>query len=131
MDMSRQPEEEPGVAAIACIIRMAQYLQKTSKQIQMSAINTDKSFPEQNGPSKVHGLDNGESLSQDLTDLGTNTASQDNPGNRNANDNSEFRTMEGKEKYLGEIANIEDVPSDDDREPVDENSIGKNSAGTI
>ena len=86
--------------------------------------NKDKQhFPEQHESEKIHGIDNGESLAQDATDLGTNTASMDSPGSRHENNNSDFRSnSEGKEKYISEVANIEDVPSDMDREPVDENS---------
>lgn len=79
-------------------------------------------FPQQTESEKIHG-DNGGRFGQEITNQGTDTVTRDNPGNRNENDNSDSRTInEGKEKYLGEIANIEDVPSDDDREPVDENS---------
>ncbi len=85
-------------------------------------INRDH-FPEQSEPRKLSGLNDGKGLGQEATDPGTNTSSTDNPGNRNENNNSDTRHTEGKEKYLRESANIEDIPGDEDREPVEDNSV--------
>lgn len=80
----------------------------------MSGEQNKERFPEQEGSEKIHGV-------QRPDNDATHAVTKDNPGNRNQENNSDVRTR-GQEKYLGEIANIEDVPSDDDREPVEERS---------